>query len=182
MMGYTQNWHYMILAWITSFSAIFLTSAWCILLIQNQQAPHATNNPSYNGHSINHDDYLQYNNPPVRINDKGEIACGNESGTLNNNFYSGPGWKSSRVHGRTKNTALPSAINNNLDLTLYHPGNINYKEFISKTKGKTVLIVGHSNTIPLFVNELIAKEKYKLIEDNIFGNYACALFKNELES
>jgi hypothetical protein len=68
------------------------------------------NNPSYNGHSINHDDYLQYNNPPVRINDKGEIACGNESGTLNNNFYSGPGWKSSRVHGRTKNTALPRPI------------------------------------------------------------------------
>jgi hypothetical protein len=68
------------------------------------------NNPPYNGHFINHDDYLQYNNPPVKINDKGEIACGNESGTLNNNFYSGPGWKSSRVHGRTKNTALPRPI------------------------------------------------------------------------
>jgi len=68
------------------------------------------NNPPYNGHYINHDDYLQYNNPPVRINDKGVIACGNESGTLNNNFYSGPGWKSSRVHGRTKTTALPRPI------------------------------------------------------------------------
>ena len=64
----------------------------------------------YNGQTINHDDYLHYNNPNVKINNKGKIACDNEEGTYQHNFYSGPGWKSSRVHGRTKNTALPRPI------------------------------------------------------------------------
>ena len=64
----------------------------------------------YNGHSINHDDYLQYNNPNIKINSEGKIACADEEGTYQQNFYSGPGWKSSRVHGRTKNTALPRPI------------------------------------------------------------------------
>jgi hypothetical protein len=64
----------------------------------------------YNGQSINLSDYLHYNNPNVKINSKGKIACADEEGTYQQNFYSGPGWKSSRVHGRTKNTALPRPI------------------------------------------------------------------------
>lgn len=71
---------------------------------------------------------------------------------------------------RTRNTALPTADSKDLNLILYHPTNITYKDFMSETKGKTVLIVGHSNTIPNFVNELIGKEKYELIEHDNFGN------------
>jgi len=64
----------------------------------------------YNGQTINNNDYLHYNNPNVKINNKGQIACLDEEGTYQQNFYSGPGWKSSRVHGRTKTTALPRPI------------------------------------------------------------------------
>lgn len=35
-----------------------------------------------------------------------------------------------------------------------------------ETKNKKVLIVGHSNTIPDFVNAIIKKKKYNDIEDN----------------
>ena len=42
---------------------------------------------------------------------------------------------------------------------------------LAKTnQGKNVLIVGHSNTTPNLVNELLGKEKYPQIEDNNNGN------------
>ena len=65
-------------------------------------------NTPYNGQYINLDDYLHYNNPSLKVN-KGRVSCTDE-GTYQENFYSGPGWKSSRIHGFTKNTALPRPI------------------------------------------------------------------------
>ncbi|MBU1011914.1 MAG: histidine phosphatase family protein [Bacteroidetes bacterium] len=71
---------------------------------------------------------------------------------------------------RTIATSQPTAQSQNLEITLYHPTKIDIKQFLKETEGKTVLIVGHSNTIPVFVNKLIEKEKYKDIEDDNFGN------------
>jgi 2,3-bisphosphoglycerate-dependent phosphoglycerate mutase len=71
---------------------------------------------------------------------------------------------------RTKNTALPTAKDQELELSFYSPGKLDYVKFLSETKGKTVLVVGHSNTTPAFVNELIGIEKYKLIDHDKFGN------------
>ncbi|MEJ6792986.1 MAG: phosphoglycerate mutase family protein, partial [Lacinutrix sp.] len=53
---------------------------------------------------------------------------------------------------RTLNTAYPTAKSQNLETIIYHPININYNIFLEETKGETVLVVGHSNTIPGFVN------------------------------
>ena len=53
-------------------------------------------------------DYLEYNNPNAVLNDNGGItSC---LGGPAFNFYSGPGWKSSRVHGKSKSRALPRPI------------------------------------------------------------------------
>lgn len=71
---------------------------------------------------------------------------------------------------RTKETAQPTAEKNNIDISLYDPANIDAKEFLENTKGQTVLIVGHSNTTPMFVNAIIGKEKYLQIEETINGN------------
>lgn len=67
---------------------------------------------------------------------------------------------------RTMATAQPTATAQNLAIINYHPVNIDYTEFKESTKGKVVLIVGHSNTIPGIVNRLISKVKYKNIEDD----------------
>ena len=72
-------------------------------------------------------------------------------------------------YNRTKETAQPTAIVNKVNLTLYHP-NTNVVSFLESTKGKTVLIVGHSNTIPQFVNSLLGKKKYDDIDDSNNGN------------
>ena len=71
---------------------------------------------------------------------------------------------------RTRNTATPTAKSKGLELVLYHPSKIDYTKFLAETKRKIVLVVGHSNTTPVFVNKIIGIEKYKLIDDKNYGN------------
>ncbi|MDN3493987.1 SixA phosphatase family protein [Winogradskyella bathintestinalis] len=73
-------------------------------------------------------------------------------------------------YNRTKQTAKPTANANGLELQLYNPSVIKMEEFLNKTKGGTVLIVGHSNTTPKFVNNLLGQEKYKDIADDNNAN------------
>lgn len=71
---------------------------------------------------------------------------------------------------RTKKTALPTATKNNLELKIYDPKNIDVTSFMQETKGQTVLIVGHSNTTPAFVNKILGQIKYEDINDSNNGN------------
>jgi broad specificity phosphatase PhoE len=73
-------------------------------------------------------------------------------------------------YNRTKETAEPSATKNNLELTLYNPEKIDLEKFLIETYGKTILIVGHSNTTPFFINDIIGQNKYDHIDDNNNGN------------
>ena len=68
-------------------------------------------------------------------------------------------------YNRTIETANPTSKSQNIDITIYSPSNINYRNFKEINKGKKVLIVGHSNTIPNFVNGLIEKNFYDQIDD-----------------
>lgn len=71
---------------------------------------------------------------------------------------------------RTKETAAPTAKANNLEVSLYNPRNMKLKEFMTTTKGKTVLVVGHSNTTPMFTNGLLGEKKYDMIADDNNAN------------
>jgi 2,3-bisphosphoglycerate-dependent phosphoglycerate mutase len=73
-------------------------------------------------------------------------------------------------YSRTKQTAQPTAEKNNLEISIYDPDSLNSEDFIRDTKGKSVLVVGHSNTTPAFVNLVIGKEKYEDIDDNNNSN------------
>ena len=66
---------------------------------------------------------------------------------------------------RTLQTVKPIEEAIGLTAILYSPSSIDYKNFISSNKGEIVLIVGHSNTIPDFVNELINDQVYTQIDD-----------------
>ncbi|AUC76083.1 MULTISPECIES: histidine phosphatase family protein [unclassified Olleya] len=68
---------------------------------------------------------------------------------------------------RTFSTAFPTAINKRLPIILYAPKNTDYDAFKKETKGQSVLIVGHSNTTPRFVNAIIQQDKYKDIDETI---------------
>ncbi len=66
---------------------------------------------------------------------------------------------------RTIETVKPFQEAIGLATILYSPSSIDYKDFISTNKGEIVLVVGHSNTIPNFVNELINDQVYAQIDD-----------------
>ena len=71
---------------------------------------------------------------------------------------------------RTRKTAMPVAQANDLALTIYDAQNLYDEAFQQETAGKTVLVVGHSNTTPAFVNSILGEEKYDEIDDSLFGN------------
>lgn len=71
---------------------------------------------------------------------------------------------------RTIETAQPTATKNKLDITIYDPRTIDVEAFKNQNEGKTILIVGHSNTIPKLVNALIGKETYQDINESVYGH------------
>ena len=73
-------------------------------------------------------------------------------------------------YNRTKETALPTAQKYGLSMYVYNPAKMYDDGFKYNTKGKNVLIVGHSNTTPAFVNKIIGYNKYQQIPDDINGN------------
>ncbi|MGB6268734.1 MAG: phosphoglycerate mutase family protein [Olleya sp.] len=68
---------------------------------------------------------------------------------------------------RTLATAFPTAINKRLPVILYNPRHTDFETFKKETKGQSVLIVGHSNTTPSFVNAIIGQEKYQDIDEKL---------------
>ncbi len=71
---------------------------------------------------------------------------------------------------RTKNTATPIASSKDLEVEFYDPRKLNDEDFQKKTKGNTVLVVGHSNTNPHFVNAILKQGKYSDIDEAESGS------------
>ncbi len=84
---------------------------------------------------------------------------------------------------RTLQTIQPIVADNNRLLKIYNPKMMDVEAFKKETHGKTILIVGHSNTIPSMVNQIIKENRYTDIEENQFGNlYIVTLFENQILS
>ena len=70
---------------------------------------------------------------------------------------------------RTLATARPTAQALDLKVNTYSANRMYNNSFKKETQGKTVLIVGHSNTTPEFVNKIINEKRYDHIKDSEFG-------------
>lgn len=71
---------------------------------------------------------------------------------------------------RTRETARPIARDHGLEVVPYNTKKLNDRDFQENTKGKTVLVVGHSDLNPEWVNYLIEEEKYSDIPQNESGS------------
>ena len=71
---------------------------------------------------------------------------------------------------RTTARAQPTATAQGLEIQFYNPSELYSKEFQQATMGKTVLVVGHSNTTPQFVNAILGAERYSDIQDDNNAN------------
>ena len=77
----------------------------------------------------------------------------------------------STPYKRTKQTVLPTAKDKNLEIQNYKPGDKDFLEkVLNSNSGKTVLIVGHSNTIPTLANELAGQKDYNDLNDATYDN------------
>lgn len=73
-------------------------------------------------------------------------------------------------YNRTLNTAKAVADSQQKDVEIYDPRQLNDPAFQKLTQGKTVLVVGHSNTNPAFVNSLLGEEKYVDVDEKEYGS------------
>lgn len=71
---------------------------------------------------------------------------------------------------RTMSTAKRIADAQEQEIQQYDARKLNDTDFQQKTKGKTVLVVGHSNTNPAFVNYILEENKYNDIPDSESGS------------
>lgn len=86
-------------------------------------------------------------------------------------------------YNRTLQTIKPIVLENDKLLKIYNPKILDIEVFKKETFGKTILVVGHSNTIPDMVNQIINEKKYRDIEENQFGNlYVVTLVGNQILS
>lgn len=76
----------------------------------------------------------------------------------------------STIYNRTLQTAAPTAMAQGIEVKSYNPRDLYSKEFQKETSGKTVLVVGHSNTTPAFVNAILGENKFENMDDSDNGS------------
>ena len=78
----------------------------------------------------------------------------------------------STPYKRTQQTALPTAEAHSLQINSYQPGEeeIFLKKVLSKHTGVNVLIIGHSNTVPVLANHLSGTTQFSPLDDNTYDN------------
>ncbi|SDL44406.1 SixA phosphatase family protein [Kriegella aquimaris] len=71
---------------------------------------------------------------------------------------------------RTTMTAAPLSVKKELSLQYYNLEDVNIQQFKIDNLNKKVLVVGHSNTTPEFVNKMIGDNKYSQMDDTDNGS------------
>lgn len=71
---------------------------------------------------------------------------------------------------RTFQTINFIASSRKLTPTIYNPKTVDAALLVKTNKGKSVLVVGHSNSIPDLTNKMIGIKKYETISESVFGN------------
>lgn len=71
---------------------------------------------------------------------------------------------------RTQQTVSAISLQSDVKLTPYSADNLYSEDFKMRTQGKIVLVAGHSNTTPQFVNKIIGEDRYPNMDDNDNGS------------
>lgn len=83
-------------------------------------------------------------------------------------------------YNRTIETGSPTAQNNNLEIQFYDADKLDADKILNDNRGNNVLIVGHSDTTPKFVNKFLGTESYKAIDDSNNGNLYILTITNDM--
>jgi 2,3-bisphosphoglycerate-dependent phosphoglycerate mutase len=83
----------------------------------------------------------------------------------------------STPYRRTRRTAAPTAEKKGLGIREYKPGHEDdfIRQVIADHKGETVLVVGHSNTVPRLANAAAGRDLFSDLEDSVYDNLFIAV-------
>lgn len=76
----------------------------------------------------------------------------------------------STPYKRTAATAQAVASSAGQPVIKYDPEEMDLTALAAKFPGKSILIVGHSNTIPAYINRLIGENAYRNIDESVYSN------------
>jgi 2,3-bisphosphoglycerate-dependent phosphoglycerate mutase len=77
---------------------------------------------------------------------------------------------------RTLATVTPVSVDKNLKIELYDPRNeVEYSQIFENSKGKTILIAGHSNTVPMTANFYLGEDRLEKFDESDYGNFLILL-------
>jgi broad specificity phosphatase PhoE len=82
----------------------------------------------------------------------------------------------STPYKRTQQTVEAVAAAKSLKVMTYQAKNAEIDNMITEQAGGTVLLSGHSNTVPQTLNYLIGEEKYITFDDTDYGNLVIVSF------
>lgn len=81
---------------------------------------------------------------------------------------------------RTNQTLTPLSQRFNLPIESYDASDATFgATILQKSKGKTVVIAGHSNSSPTLVNKIIQQEKYQKLDESVFTKIWVLTFKDD---
>ena len=81
-----------------------------------------------------------------------------------------PGFIFSTNYERTRATVTPLSAKSGLDIQYYDPKNQQVlADKIKSLEGQTIVVAGHSNTIPALVNLLIGEDKYPALDESVYN-------------
>lgn len=76
----------------------------------------------------------------------------------------------SSPYKRTRETVVPLASQLGLEIQEYNPSKNSFADDIVKNyKGKTVLVSGHSNTVPGLANYLLGEKKFEQLDESEYS-------------
>ena len=81
---------------------------------------------------------------------------------------------------RTSMTAAPTAVKKDITVQYYDPQTIDINQFKADNLNKNVLVVGHSNTIPDFVNKMINESRYYEMDSSDNGSLFIVQLANDI--
>ncbi len=86
----------------------------------------------------------------------------------------------STPYKRTRNTVAPVAERLGIDIKSYDPAaQDKFATEVKSASGKTILISGHSNTIPALLNLLTGKQEYKDMPETEYDNFYIVTISKE---
>ncbi|MGB6150804.1 MAG: phosphoglycerate mutase family protein [Pricia sp.] len=71
---------------------------------------------------------------------------------------------------RTAMTAAPTSVKNDITVQFYEAETIDMAQFQADNRGKKVLVVGHSDSTPRLVNEIVGEDRYTALDDSDNGS------------